>query len=65
MKYQTTQLQAPVAAVTMKSRPKVAVVCPHCWTVQRSERDICYQCGAQFFYLDELHAAEDDVARGA
>ena len=39
--------------VIVESRRSKVVTCPHCWTDQRTERDFCYRCGAEFIYLDE------------
>lgn len=30
---------------------KTMAWCPHCWTQQRAERDVCYRCGAQIMRL--------------
>lgn len=40
--------------VHFESRKQRSVTCPYCWTDQRTERDFCYLCGAEFVYLDEL-----------
>lgn len=40
-------------AVLYPSRQVKTVVCPHCWTAQRTERDFCYRCSAPFLYQDE------------
>jgi predicted amidophosphoribosyltransferase len=39
--------------VMVESRKQRFVTCPHCWTEQRTERNFCYFCGAEFVYLDE------------
>ena len=39
------------------SREEKSVVCPHCWTEQRTDREFCYHCGARFVYLDEAQRA--------
>lgn len=44
------QKRDPMPDVAFPARPVVSVVCPHCWTAQRSERDFCYHCGARFVY---------------
>lgn len=40
-------------AILLPTRPKAVVVCPKCWTAQRSDRDRCYHCGTVFAYVDE------------
>ena len=40
--------------VPMPSRRQRFITCPHCWTDQRTDRDFCYRCGAEFIYLDEV-----------
>lgn len=37
--------------VIVESRSMKVITCPHCWTDQRTERDFCYRCGAEFIYL--------------
>ena len=49
----TKQLQTAV----FDSREARVVVCPHCWTEQRTERDFCYHCGARFVYTNEEQRA--------
>ena len=39
--------------VVVPSRSQKFVTCPRCWTDQRTDRDFCYQCGAEFLYRDE------------
>lgn len=39
--------------VLVPSRTVKSILCPHCWTAQRTERDFCYRCGALFRYEDE------------
>lgn len=39
--------------VMVESRKQKFVTCPHCWTEQRTERNFCYFCGAEFIYRDE------------
>jgi hypothetical protein len=39
--------------VMIESRKQRFVTCPHCWTDQRTDRNLCYHCGAVFVYLDE------------
>lgn len=39
--------------VMVESREQKLVTCPHCWTDQRTERNFCYFCGAEFIYRDE------------
>lgn len=48
----------PDGSVAFATRPRLAVTCPHCWTDQRSNRDICYRCGISFHYLDEQPSAD-------
>jgi len=50
---QEKNLKLKEAAVFIASRSQKLVTCPHCWTDQRTERDFCYRCGAEFVYLDE------------
>lgn len=39
--------------IMIESRKQKLVTCPYCWTDQRTERDFCYRCGAEFIYRDE------------
>lgn len=41
--------------VVLDTRPKNGICCPHCWTIQPSNRSHCsgYQCGANFIFMDE------------
>jgi len=39
--------------VMVESRKQRFITCPHCWTDQRTERNFCYRCGAEFVYLEE------------
>ncbi len=39
--------------IMLESRKQKFVTCPYCWTDQRTERDFCYRCGAEFIYRDE------------
>lgn len=45
--------KADMKCVMVESRRQKFIACPHCWTEQRTERDFCYRCGAEFVYLDE------------
>ena len=40
-------------AVHMDSRPAGSIICPLCRTEQRSDRALCWQCGARFLFGDE------------
>lgn len=40
--------------VIVESRRQKTVSCPYCWTDQRTDRNFCYRCGAEFVYLDEM-----------
>ena len=42
--------------VILASRKQNIITCPHCWTDQRTDRSFCYQCGAEFIYLDEANS---------
>jgi len=50
-------------AVHFESRSQKLVTCPHCWTDQRTERNSCYRCGAEFIYLDEGFTANMEPSR--
>ncbi|MDE6934942.1 MAG: hypothetical protein K2P26_04970 [Oscillospiraceae bacterium] len=40
-------------AVHMDRRPAGSIICPLCRTEQRSDRALCWQCGARFLFGDE------------
>lgn len=50
---QMTTKSPPVGAgrVIPVTETQSMVWCPHCWTQQRAERQVCYQCGAQMVHL--------------
>lgn len=53
--------------VMVESREQKFITCPHCWTDQRTDRDFCYGCGAEFIFLDEqdVKAEEEQAGRTA
>lgn len=44
--------------VFIPSRRQRLIACPYCWTDQRTDRDFCYRCGAEFTYLDEADSGK-------
>lgn len=49
--------------VYFESRRQRFATCPYCWTDQRTERDLCYRCSAEFVYLDEDFTANMEPSR--
>lgn len=50
-------------AVHFESRMQNLITCPYCWTDQRTERNFCFGCGAEFLYLDESLTAKIEPSR--